>query len=320
MRARLQELVLALETDSSRIRDEWRQHFSSFLLRPNPAGAEGEPDIVLQFALVPHLPPLPAAEPAYHQPDLSVYPLGEAILIDLAHLGQLRVEPAERRVTGWIAPAALDVYGAYEDINAIALAPLLRRRRLALIHAFAAAWEGRGVLLVGENASGKTTSGLALLAAGWRLLANDVALLGEAAGQVQAYAFPGQLSAHPDSLWRVPALRHLADDPARSPRPGWKMALNPEELFPQVWLEQAPVRAICLLSLARGAREHRVERLTPALALGRLLPHSIDRWDEPWLAWQMDLLLAVARQAPVYALNLGSNVPALPDLLQKLVQ
>ena len=320
MRVRLQDLVLALETDSTRIRDEWRQHFSSFLLRPDTAGAEGEPDLVLQFSLSPNLPALPPFVPTYRQPDLSVYPLGDAFLIDLARLGQLRVEPAERRVLGWIAPAALDVYGAFEDINAIALGPLLRRRRLALMHAFAAAWQGQGVLLAGENASGKTTSGLALLAAGWRLLSNDVALLGEAAGQVRAYAFPGSLSVHPESLRRVPALRRLADDPTLAPRPGWKLVLRPEELFPQSWLEQAPVRAVCLLSLARGAREHLLEPLTPALAFGRLLPHSIDRWDEEWLGAEMDLLFALARQAPVYALNLGTDVPALPDLLQKLVQ
>ncbi len=131
------------------------------------------------------------------------------------------------RVEATVTPAVLDLYGAFEDVNSIGLAPLLRRRGRALIHAFGAAHRGRALLLAGNNASGKTTTGLALLAAGWKLLSNDSPMLGLVDNRAVALAYPGLLSAHPDALRRVPALSWLADDPAHAPqRPGWKIVFS----------------------------------------------------------------------------------------------
>jgi len=312
MQVGLHNLTLALHTDSLRIQDEWAKLFAPFL------GGEGGAEIRLHLTIA-QMPAPPAGRPSYAQPDLAVYPTGDNFIIHLHRLGQLRVRPAAGRAEGVITPAALEAYGAFEDINAIALVPLLRRRNYVLIHAFAAARNGRALLLVGDCGSGKTTTGLALLAAGWKLLANDSPLLGEQGGRVMAHAYPGRLSVHADALRRIPALRPLANDCELVSKPGWKMVFAAEDRFASPWAQSAPVEAICLLKLDAAAAGHRLEVLSPAEALGRTLPHSIDRWDQETLAFQIDLLHKLIQQAPTYRLHLGPDVPALPELLEALV-
>jgi len=322
MRVKLHGLTLLLQSDSSRVQEEWGQFYAPFLPAADLAPEDHEDEVRFRLSLRPSIPPPPPGEPAYLQPDLSVYRDGGSYLIHLPHLGQLRVDPAARTVDGVLVPAALDVYGAFEDINALGLAPLFRRRGRALIHAFAAAHQGRALLLAGDNASGKTTTGLALLAAGWKLIANDAPLLGQREGRVTAFAFPGLLSVHADALGRIPALGPSLRDPALGPaRPDWKLTFPAQKHFPDPWLWEAEVKAVCLLSLDREAEpsEHVLARVSPAVALGQMLPHSVDRWDQETLAFQIDLLGRLARQAPVYRLRLGPDVPALPNLLETLL-
>jgi hypothetical protein len=322
MRVKLHDLTLVLQSDSSRVQDEWGQFYAPFLSAEDLDSEGREGEICFRLALTASVPPPPAGGPSYRQPDLAVYRDGEAYVIYLPRLGQLRVDPAARTVDGMLVPAALDVYGAFEDINALGLAPLFRRHGRALIHAFAAAHHGRALLLAGDNASGKTTTGLALLAAGWKLIANDAPLLGERDGRVMAFAFPGLLSVHPDALQRLPVLGPLLPDPPPGPaRPDWKITFAAQDYFPTPWLWEAEVKAVCLLSLDTEARpsEHTWARVSPAVALGQLLPHSVDRWDQETLDFQIDLLHKLARQAPVYRLHLGPDVLALPDLLKTLL-
>ncbi len=322
MRVKLHDLTLVLQSDSSRVQDEWAQFYAPFLSAEDLDSQSREGEICLRLNLTPSVPSPPAGRPSYRQPDLAVYRVGEAYLFHLPRLGQMRVDPAARTVDGVLVPAALEVYGAFEDINALGLAPLFRRHGRALIHAFAAAHQGRALLLAGDNASGKTTTGLALLAAGWKLIANDAPLLGERDGRVMAFAFPGLLSLHADALQRFPTLGPLLRDPLPVPsRPDWKITFAAQDHFPAPWLWEAEVKAVCLMSLdtEAGPSEHTLARVSPAVALGQLLPHSVDRWDQETLDFQIDLLHQLARQAPVYRLQLGPDVLALPGLLETLL-
>ena len=318
----LHDFDLTLDSDSARIEAEWAQLYAPFSAHPGQGEGHGGIPIRLNLTLASAIPPPPAGQPAYAQSDLAVYPAGDHFVIHLPQLGQLQVDPAAGAVDGILVLDALDLYGAFENINAIGLAPLLRRHGRVLIHAFAVAFQGEGLLLVGDSASGKTTTGLALLAAGWKLVANDSPMLGKRDGQVTAYAYPGLISAHADALRRIPALRALVDDPALAPpRPDWKISLAAEDHFASPWQERAPVKAICLLRLDPDAAhsEHRLKALSPAATLGRLLPHSVDRWDQEAVGSHIDLLQALAEQAPACRLALGTDVAALPRLLESLV-
>jgi hypothetical protein len=325
MLVRLQDVVVSLETDSPRIRAEWAELFAPFAGLPSSEtegkAGKGEDLHTFHLDLDVTLPEAPA-EPDYQQAGLNVSRAGAGFDLHLAGWAHLHISPDDRAIRGVLAPAALDTYGAFEDINATALAPLLRRRGKALIHAFAAARDGAALLLVGDSASGKSTTGLALLAAGWKLIANDSPMLAQRVDAVYALAFPGLLSLAPDGLRRVSALARIVDEPAFRPRrPGWKAVFRAESLFAAPWQSQAPVRAICFLELdpAAGRPDHGLEPLSPAVALGRLLPQSVDRWDQATLAWQVDLLTQLAHQAPAFVLHLGLDVPALPGLLGDLI-
>jgi hypothetical protein len=319
MLVNLHHFDLSLDTNSARIASEWARLYAPFAA--DELREERGERIPIRFSLdlVPTMPSPPAGPPAYAQDDLAVYPDGERFIIHLPRLGQLNVKPAVGRVAGVLVPEALDLYGAFENVNAIGLAPLLRRHGRILIHAFAAAYQGEGLLLVGESASGKTTTGLALLAAGWKLIANDSPILGELDGRMTAFAYPGLISAEADALRRIPGLAPLADDPALAPRrPGWKISLAAEEHFPSPWGKNAPLRAICLpqLDLNGAPAAHRLEALSPAVALGQLLAHSVDRWDQELFGAHVDILQALVQQAPTYRLVLGPQVTALPQLLE----
>ena len=107
---------------------------------------------------------------------MRVYGYGAGFRIYLGGAHYAAVTPATGRV--FSVSLAEDVGdGRFEDLTTMALAPVLRRRGIYLIHAFSAAANGQALLLCGASGSGKTTTGLALCAAGMQLLANDIAAL-----------------------------------------------------------------------------------------------------------------------------------------------
>jgi hypothetical protein len=109
---------------------------------------------------------------------LAVHGAGEGAVLLHFHQAAQVVVPLDgsTEIVGMMVASALG-NGRFEDITYTSLAPLLRRNGYFLLHAFAAARDGQAALLVGASGSGKTTTGLSLLLAGWQLLSNDVVLL-----------------------------------------------------------------------------------------------------------------------------------------------
>jgi hypothetical protein len=188
-----------------------------------------------------------------------------------------------------------------------------------LIHAFAAACNGRALLLVGDIGSGKTTSGISLLRAGWRLISNDSPLLSQA-NLVEALAYPGLLSAYPDTLRRFPELAPIADTaPSQNVIPERrKTTFTAESIYPNTWIAAAPIGAIIFPHVAHRVT-HEVQKLGEAEALRRLLPHAIDRWDTEYIPQHLQLLRALASGAPAYQVALGEDISHLPTLLASLI-
>jgi hypothetical protein len=310
---KLRHLVVNLDSDSSIIRTELAQLFTPFLCEDDQTV-----NIHFQIELASVKLPPPGGIPDYKQPGLMVFQNDHNTILYLPDLGQLKLDLRSNIITCLLAPTVIDTYGAFEDIIAMGLAPLLRRNGCILIHAFAAALQDRALLLVGDNASGKTTTGLTLLANGWRLMSNDSPMLGKEGSQVMAFAYPGYLSADVKALNFFPALRSSLIETGSGTRPGWKTTFPYEKNFNLPWQKQAPVHSICLLDLQAGAIHHQLEPLSPASALGRLLPHSVDSWDQSMLSLQIEILEKLIQQAPAFLLHLGPDVPALPAMLEQL--
>lgn len=297
-------------TNDTMIAARWSEAFAPVEAPGGPAG----PDLVLQLDLADAVPSAPEGPPDFTQGDLLRYYVdGDHVAAHFPRYGQLQLDLASGQTHGKVVRAALDRYGVFEDLLAIGLSPHLRRRGLYLVHAFAAALDGKGVLLVGGIGAGKTTTGLALLDAGWQLLSNDSPVLNDS-GEVLLY--PGVLAGYPDTYRRFSSTEHLVPggwDPAQ------KLCIPPADIWPGIWLESARVSVILFPSI-EPREDHALKSLSPAEALRRLLPNAVEQWDRAMIPPHLLLLRRLVEQAPAFLLRLGPDVPAIPGVLEKLLR
>jgi len=301
-------IVDGIWTDDQ-IGERWQLTFGPRPLTTQPA------TLTFHLALTPAVPAPPPSPPDFQQGELlAYYVAGQKVIARFPRYGQLQLDLAAGTTTGQIVAEALATYGVFEDLLAIGLSPHLRRRGMFLIHAFAATPPEveAGVLLVGDIGAGKTTTGLALLHAGWKLLSNDSPILTPTA---QVLAYPGLLSAYPNTLARFPELAALNTTPALSE----KKLFAAEAVYPAVWREAAPLRAIFFPQIEPRA-DHALERLSAPDALRELLPHAIEQWDRAMIPTHLALLSQIAQNIPAYRLRLGPTTETIPAQLMQALQ
>ena len=166
------------------------------------------------------------------------------------------------------------------------------------------------VLIIGDIGAGKTTTGLALLHAGWKLLSNDSPILTADAGVVSVLAYPGLLSAYPDTLARFSELGSLILlAPVRE-----KTIFAAEAVYPDVWLS-ATSAGVLLFPQIENRPEHALEPLSPPEALQLILPHAIEQWDRAMIPSHLALLTQLIQTTPAYRLRLGPDTDTLPAIL-----
>ncbi|MFZ0547648.1 MAG: hypothetical protein WAM60_19530 [Candidatus Promineifilaceae bacterium] len=287
----------------------WRRSFGS---RPS---STAEADIRYRLDVVNRLVAAPVEEPQFRQENLIAYYMTDrGVVAHFPRYGRLDLDLTMGKTEGRIVREALNTYGVLEDIIAIGLSPHLRRRNMFLIHAFAAAYEGRAALLVGGVGAGKTTTGMALLNAGWRLLSNDSPIL---TGDGEVLSYPGVLAAYGETFGRFPATAHLASQkPDKLGRA--KITIEAEAIWPDVWLDSAPAGAIFFPQI-ESRKEHLVERLSAPEALRRLLPHAVEQWDRVMIGRHLGVLRNLVEKTPAYLLRLGPDVLGIPGVVGEWV-
>lgn len=314
-------LTLMGQTNHSELGERWQASFASLPAhdphdqsRTLRAGG----DLRFELNLVPDVPPAPPGQPRFQQGNLLAYyrdPSGPIVIAHFPRFGQLTLDLARGVTSGEIVPAALTTYGALEDLIAIGLSPHLRRKGMFLIHAFAAASDSRAILIVGSIGAGKTTTGLSLLNAGWKLLSNDSPILN---AEADVMRYPGLLAAYPDTFARFPATAHWADSRLQTTEGRQKLTVAAEAIWPEVWCDRAPARAIVFPQIEHRA-EHALEALSAPEALRRLLPHAVEQWDTAMMPEHLRVLRLLVEQAPAYLLRLGPDVLAIPDVLRAIL-
>ena len=360
----LHGLIMEGVWEDAPIGERWRATFAS---RPQ-AEARGRaplaPDLVFRLALAGEAPSAPSGPPDFEQGELLAYYVqGAHVVAHFPRYGQLRLDLSRGATEGVITRAALATHGVFEDLLAMGLSPHLRRRGMFLIHAFAAACpplsanladggggRGVGVLLVGDIGAGKTTTGLALLHAGWKLLSNDSPILiseparrpkspdlgrhqemSDSSGHagrspkspdfgrhremsdstnLRVLSYPGLLSAYPDTLARFPELRGLNS----LPEARQKVLFAAESVYPEVWADSAPPGAI-IFPQVESRSEHALERLSAPEALRLILPHAVEQWDREMIPVHLALLNQLVQAAPAYRLRLGPDTGTIPATL-----
>ncbi len=245
------------------------------------------------------------------------YQRDDTIFIRMPKYGLISVDLSNNILNGLVTPNTLEVYGAFEDVMMIALAPLYRRRGWFALHAFAGlAPNGKVALITGEMGAGKTTTGLALLNAGWKLLSNDSPLLTIRRKKVQVLAYPGRLSAFDDSLARFEALKRFRGTKTKATKGRQKRIFRAEEAFDQPWAMEGPAGGIFFPQVVAELEQSELIEVLASEAILQLIPQAIEGWDKSTIGQNLALLRQLVEQVPCYHLRLSPHVEQLPPLLQ----
>jgi hypothetical protein len=215
-------------------------------------------------------------------------------------LPRMRAAVAVRRGS---APPAGDLSGALT----ICAALLLGRLGRALLHAAAVVAPGGGAwLLVGDSHSGKTSTCVNLIRAGWDWLADDqvVARTDESGAGVVVEGWPRRFT--------------LDDGFAAGRSLGRRTPADPARFGPGRLRVSAPLAGV-LLPRVRAGEPTRLERAHPAAALGQLIRQSPWLLADPHAAPGVLGLLRRMAETPVFSLALGAETYADPQLLQARV-
>lgn len=312
---RLRHVVIQIETADAGIAEHIGVIFCPF------TSAEGAADLFVALHRAATLPPMPAGPPvAFEEGRFAYFLQGQRLIAHFMAWGQLHVDLNGGRFEAFLNEACLSTTSVLEDMILIGLAPLLRRRQLFTVHAFAAAKAGRALLIIGDIGAGKTTTGISLLRAGWSLLSNDSPLLTDNGASLEVVAYPGLLSAFDDSLARFPELAPILNDPlSAQDHSRHKRTFAAERLYPAVWVKTAAPAALCFPQITPGLAASMLEPLNAQQALLAMLPQSIENWDKPLIAQHFAILGRLAEVAPAFCLRLAPDVEALPALLNHAV-
>jgi hypothetical protein len=205
----------------------------------------------------------------------------------------LAAKRAELRLDG---PLEVDGALAVETVAALTLAAafLVGRLDRSLVHAGAVVAPGGGAwLLSGGTFSGKTTTCVNLIRAGWSWLSDDHVVLSRApGGGITVEGWPRRFS--------------LDNGFAEGRSLGARTRVDPAAFGPGTWCRSAPL-AGAFFPRVEAAEPTATEPMHPAGALGRLLQGS------PWLLADSEAapsILALQRDAaslPVHDLRLGAD-------------
>lgn len=186
----------------------------------------------------------------------------------------------------------------------------------ALVHGAALMLpDGRAALLLADGGGGKTTTALALLRSGCKLLADDLAVLDAADGRPRIWGIAEALNLTPQTLQFFPELRNLPDGPVL---PNGKRVLAADAIYPEAYRhEPCRLAALCRIRIGGDAPELRPMPL--AEMFGHLVhAHTFAQGQRQHPA-ATAVCAAALEAAPCFMLQTGPDPLALgPWLLEAL--
>jgi hypothetical protein len=256
-------------------------------------------------------PPLPPGCQSFEVPRGQCYANGDEHFLDIDE-SRIAVYPrASGLVCVWLGTTAHARHPvAIVNTLSYALQAALRRGGLYVLHAAGVVEPetGTGMVVVGNSNSGKSSLTVRLAGAGWRYLSDDMLVLGEENGEVEAWAFRRIFSISPASF----ASSGLSDADAAlgapvNSDPG-KRKLEPSIAFPGGFVESCRPRVLLFPTLT-GEEASRVERLSAGESMARLIRQC------PWASYDaatarehLRALGLLAKQSISYSLRAGLDL------------
>jgi hypothetical protein len=221
------------------------------------------------------------------------------------------------KIVGWFPSAAtLSLHERAKPLQTL-LALWASDRGLQAVHAALVARDGRGILVPGHSGSGKSTVAVACLTAGWTYVGDDWVCVGRAAND--AYVGHGlYCSAFLDPLhaMRFPHLLRHAIAPTHAFERKWLLMLS--RVVGADLGGSATVRAIVLPRVVDGAGgRHR--RASKSEALLMLAPSTVFAMRPRASRAGVERLFEFVQQLPAYWLEIGSDLDAIPDAIDRIL-
>jgi len=190
-------------------------------------------------------------------------------------------------------------------------------RNVPLIHAGLVARNGRGVLLGGASGSGKSTSAIACLLAGYGFVSDDktgLQLLAD--GSFVGHSLFCSTMLEANAIGRFAELAPYVL-PSRYALQRKQLVLL-SQVFPRRLLRSAPIKAVALATVT-DRRQTQIRPATKGEALLALAPSSLMTGIESSGASGFDRLARLVDQVDCYWLDLGSDTGSIPRRVEEIL-
>jgi predicted O-methyltransferase YrrM len=182
------------------------------------------------------------------------------------------------------------------------------------VHAAAVGRDGVGVLLAGPTGSGKSTTALACLAAGFDYVGDDYVVLTDGE-RPRAHCLYSTAKLDASALERLPALETAVVDTRRERE--HKVVLDLARFRPEAVGGSLPIDAIVLPRIAARGGPPVIRRAGAGEALRALAPTTLLQL--PGAAHvRMKAMASLVRSVPVFSLELGADVDGVPEAVTRI--
>jgi len=192
---------------------------------------------------------------------------------------------------------------------------MLARRRKFFMHCGCIALDGRSILIGAASGGGKTTSVLALVAAGFQFVSDDVTILDVSGPQIEFQAFRRDVRILPDTLDLLPELKHLQHRPLRD----GKIETDAGGVAASGVCDRAPAGLLLVPEATDDKAQPEYEALSAADALERFIPHALFISGAYRYQYRMDALIDLVNSVPAYRLRPRLAPSRIPEIVRELL-